>query len=74
MALKTAPKVPLNAAAIRAAFARDGRNNTEIGRAAGVERVTISRWLRGLCERPRLDTLSAVAGVLDVPVEELILV
>ena len=55
---------------LRDLLIRSGHNVTSFGRAVGISRDAIHRWLRG-DTGPRLDHLGAAADVLGVTVEEL---
>ena len=55
---------------LRAARERVGITAAELARQSGINQATISRVERGM-QRPSVDTLSALACALDVPLDDL---
>ncbi len=50
---------------------RKGLTQTELARRAGIRQGVLSYIESGRTKNPRIDTLSAIAAVLKVPVEKL---
>lgn len=56
---------------IKAVLAEKGKTNNWLADELGMNRTTISKWCRNDMQ-PRIDTLFAVAKILDVDVRELL--